>query len=390
MKLISTILDGRINAKNHLLEISVGQYLVIAKSILDNNEFQRRRVKSSPTLYSLLKEDLLRGCVIPSIVLAYSNDNAVDLNDKVIECFILDKSEELLILDGLQRTESMLELEAELNSRGDSESLTRLHDHTIRIEVYVGVNKIDILYRMLTLNTGQTPMSLRQQVEILFLDYARMPLGDIQLIREVDNLPIKNIGQYSFKAVIGGFNSYLDRNELPFGRYDLLESVKSLEKLSKESEPDLFKVFIESYHHFVKKIDALSDHYIFTTNSEEPDYIDLKGQPFGKDARTIFSKEQALAGFGAAVGKLFDFGLITSFNDIKVSVDNLNDDAISALHLLLTNLESIRLSSKKIGNSQRLYFHFYFRELFNPEGDAYRNVTDVVDVAYNKYLSQTS
>ena len=385
MKLVSTILDDRINAKNHLIEISIGEYLGIAKSILKNNEYQRRRVKSSPTLYSLLKTDLLRGCAIPSIVLAYSDNEATNIDNDAVVDFIQEKGNQFLILDGLQRTSSMLDLEAELSNVDDNESLSRLLKHIIRIEVYIGVNKLDVLYRMLTLNTGQTPMSLRQQVEILFLDYSHVPLGDIQLVRETDNTPLNDFGQYSFKAVIGGFNSYLDRNELPFDRYDLLDSVKSLEKLSTEDQPDLFKVFIETYHQFVSKMNEASKQHIFTDKD-----LNLKGQPFGKSVFHIFIKEQSIAGFGAAIGKLIDFKKISSFGDIKESIDAVDYSNVNiALESLLIQLEKIRLSSKKIGNSQRLYFHFYFRELFNPEGDTYRDIENVVNSAYRKYESQT-
>lgn len=387
MKLISTLIDGRINAKNLLIEISARDYLAIAKEILTNNEYQRRRVKSSLTLYSLLKEDLLRGCVIPPIVLAFGGDGASQVQEGTEVDFIQAHGSELLILDGLQRTSSMLDLESELKAKNDVDSLNKLYNHILRLEIYVGINRIGVLYRMLTLNTGQTPMSLRQQVEILYLDYVQAPIGNIRLIREAEEAAIDEIGKYSFKAVIDGFNSYLERNELPIDRYDLLESVKSLEKLSKEDEQaNLFKDFIETYHLFVAKVDDMTGCRSF--NSEE---LEIRGQPFGVDARRIFSKEQAMAGFGAAIAKLRDFEKIASFDTVKDSIQHLiaTPTPVDALSSLLKRLEAIRLSSKKIGNSQRLYFHFYFRELFNPESDAYRDISAAVDAAYRKYESQT-
>jgi len=403
MRLLSTLPDGRINAKNLLVEISAREYLAIAKDILANNEFQRRRVRSSPTLYSLLKEDLLRGCVIPPIVLAFGGDGAADVQAGEEVTFIQSHARELLILDGLQRTSSMLDLETELLAKNDTDSLNKLYNHTLRLEVYIGINRLGVLYRMLTLNTGQTPMSLRQQVEILYLDYVRIPIGNIRLVREVEEAAIDEIGKYSFKAVIDGFNSYLERNELPIDRYDLLESVKSLEKLSKENEQaNLFKDFIETYHLFVVKVNELSGGQVFSASSLPEDghllddiarlsFLDISGQPFGVDARRIFSKEQAMAGFGAAISKLRDFEKVASFDDIKESITHIvaATTPADALASLLKRLEAIRLSSKKIGNAQRLYFHFYFRELFNPESDAYHDISLAADAAYRKYESQT-
>jgi hypothetical protein len=384
MKVISILHDGRIKAKNVLVEASVGEYLAIAKEILKNNEFQRRRVKASPTLYSLLKEDVLLGCVIPPIVLALGGDGTADMNPGQEVEFILERGRNLLILDGLQRTSSMIELESELLTKDDQESLAKLREHPLRLEIYVGLDRLGILYRMLTLNTGQTPMSLRQQVEILFLDYARLPMGGITLVRESDDAAADAMGKYSFKAVIDGFNSFLERNELPIDRYDLLESVKSLERLSKESgDENLFKEFTESYHSFVVKMDEMTGSQI--CSSED---LGIKGQPFGIDARRVFSKEQALAGFGAAIAKLRDYGKIQSFDDVRDSIANLEPRGNEYLPSLLKRLEAIRLSSKKIGNSQRLYFHFFFRELFNPDSDAYRRTDLAVDAAYQKYESQ--
>lgn len=384
MELISTLHDGRIDAKNVLVLVSISEYLAIAKEIMRNNEFQRRRVKSSPTIYSLLKEDIMRGCVMPPIVLAFGGNGANDVQAGDEVAFIREHSRDLLILDGLQRTASIIELEAELLAREDANSVRRLGEQKLRLEIYIGLNRLGVLYRMLTLNTGQTPMSLRQQVEILFLDYSRVPMGDIVLVRESDDDAVDALGKYSFKAIIDGFSSYLERNELPIDRYDLLESVKSLEKLSKEdSDRNLFKEFTETYHALVKKFDEITGGEVY-----ESQILEIKGQPFGLDARRIFSKEQAMAGFGAGVGKLRDFEKVNSFEDLRESIANLGD-VEGGVSALLKRLESIRLSSKKIGNSQRLYFHFFFRELFNPESDAYRKISMAVDAAYQKYQSQT-
>jgi hypothetical protein len=93
---------------------------------------------------------------------------------------------ELLILDGLQRSLTILGIE---NSSGDELSSGQrddFHSHKIRVEFYVGLSKTGILYRMLTLNTGQTPMSFRHQLEILYYDYIdnqNLPNG-ITVVRE--------------------------------------------------------------------------------------------------------------------------------------------------------------------------------------------------------------
>lgn len=99
----------------------------------------------------------------------------------------------MIILDGLQRTYTILDLESELVKEHDDETLDRVLNNSIRVEIYLGINKIGILYRMLTLNTGQTPMSIRHQIEILYSDYLDKSINDITLLRETDSRPIKTL-----------------------------------------------------------------------------------------------------------------------------------------------------------------------------------------------------
>ena len=68
MKLLSEIMDERINSNNLIYEITVGEYLSFAEKIIKNNDLQRGRVKTSKTIYALLVDDYLEGCIIPPIV----------------------------------------------------------------------------------------------------------------------------------------------------------------------------------------------------------------------------------------------------------------------------------------------------------------------------------
>ncbi|MEB3151735.1 MAG: hypothetical protein VKL60_22300 [Sphaerospermopsis sp.] len=131
---------------------------------------------------------------------------------------------------------------------------------------------------MLTLNTGQSPMSVRHQIEILYSNYLdeNIPEG-IRLVREVDEETPHQIGEYRFNDVIDGFTSYILRDESSLDRRDLLESIKSLEKLALENQDkDLFQNYITTYNKFVEKIQELAGDWEF--NNEESS---LSGNPFG-------------------------------------------------------------------------------------------------------------
>lgn len=380
--------DERINSTNFIFQISIKDYLEIAEKSLESNEFQRKKVKNSNSIYALLKEDLLRGCIIPPIVLAITDETTVvNITKDNIKQKI--KEVNILILDGLQRTLTLLELvkelkEAELlNDNNKKEDLNQLYSHKIRIEVYVGLNKLGILYRMLTLNTGQTPMSLRQQIEMLYLSYANQEIDGIKLIKETDK-SVSNLNEYKFNDVVEGFNSYLERNELPIIKADILENIKSLEKLSKEDTKDeLFTHFIQTWNSLLLRINEICN------NCELDDTTDLK-KIFFKNIPQLFKKAQSISGFGAAMGRLIDYKLITNFEDINNSLSklNLSIEPNDYLYELNKRFEWIDNNSKKIGNAQRMFLQYYFRELFNKENENHLKLFESINSAFVKYQSQ--
>lgn len=393
MKLASKVKDGRINAVNVLLDMSIEEYLEVAGDIIKNNEFQRKRVKNSSTVYALLKKDLRCNCTMPPIVLAIKAEkmnyllNPFNVDEEQIKKMF--KPENLIILDGLQRTYTILELIEELKSEEDNqEELSKVLSNSIRIEVFLGINKIGILYRMLTLNTGQTPMSIRHQIEILYSDYSEHNIEEVSLLKETDSKTIKRIGEYQFRDVIEGFNSYLDRNELGISRDQLLENIQNLEKLALEnSSSDLFKDYILTYNSFVKKLDSFEEGWDISRSD-----VNINGV-FGKNIMQIFTKSQVLSGFGAAVGKLKDLKMIEGFETIK---DNINSIVVShnreltfnqAMTNLLKKLDSIKNEAKKIGVAQRLFFTYFFRELFNHNSDSYLDIDSAINTGFDKYIS---
>ncbi|WP_305983203.1 hypothetical protein [Roseivirga thermotolerans] len=390
MEVLNKIFDKRIKALNILLEMTIKEYNDISQEIIRKNEFQRRRVKSSSTVYSLLKSDLLQGCVIPPIVLALSKFKTDSIeeeeNEEIIKQILANK-ENLVILDGLQRTYTIRDLVNELDESDDKDSKEKLLKYKLRIEAYIGIDKLGILYRMLTLNTGQTPMSIRHQIEILYSDYLVEDLGEIKFITEADDNRPTKFGEYKFKDIVEGFNSYLERDYLTIDRFDILDNIKSLEKLSKENQDkDLFLAYVNTYHCLSK---------LFVDAAKDWEFVDdqgnrLTGQPFGKTVEKIFSKSQVMTGFGSAIGKLIDFELIDSIDEVlveakKIDLSNLD----SSLGNLTLKLDNVRTLAKKIGNDQRMFFHFLFRELFDRKGDAYLDFNASIEEAYKSYERKT-
>ncbi len=371
--------DNRIECQNYMIEMTIQEYFDIAKDILKNNEYQRRRVKSSSNIYSLLKDDLKQGCIMPPIVLALSKSIGTDVD--VLE-EIKKSKESIIILDGLQRSYTIRDLLKEIEGSPDENNVL---SHLIRIELYTGINKFGILYRMLTYNTGQTQMSTRHQIEIIYSDYIDKVINGIKFIREVDDTTPRKLGEYRFKDVVDGFTSYLERDYLSLERIDILNSIKSLQELTKEDpKAELFDEFVDFYHGIVIKINEKAADW--SPNKEE---LEVE-RVFATNVVGIFNKSQSLTGFGAAVGKLIDKGITDKLVTLKTEVNQDDfEEVTQGLDLLTIKLENVRNNAKKIGNDQRLFFFHFYRGLLSKGSDSYMNIKSAVEYAYNQYERET-
>jgi len=397
MKICSVTLDHKIEAVNVLVEITIGEYLKIANSILNKNEYQRRRVIKS-TVSKQLKKDLETGCTIPSIILAVeediipknfdyktSFDNPQLIEDSINKAF---KKEELVIIDGLQRTNVMLDLQKDLQGKGDS--LTQYLNHVLRAEIYVGIDKLGILYRMITLNSGQQTMSLRHLIEILYSNYKNIKIdGAINLYTQKQNIAIpETLNDFNFKDIIDGFNAYITQNEQPLDKVSVLDNIKNIKKISdiRTKEKDVFTEFVIAYQTMLSRMVDISEGWEFNEN-EFTEYK-LTNKPFGATALNIFRKPQIIFGFGVALSAVVDYrnGKI---EDIIEEIKKIELDAIeTSFNLLLKRLDEIRNSSKiSIGAAQRVFFKNFFlvllmHDTYNPK--IYLNFDNSVEEAVER------
>lgn len=390
---MSRIKDYRINSINLYVETTFGEYLSFADQIIKNNELQRKRVKTSKSVYSLLKDDLKKGCVMPPLVLAVTKTDVIDadeIDEEELLEYIKENTDDVLILDGLQRTYTLLDARSEMEKAG-KKKMQQFLGYSLRLEIYVEINRFGVLYRMLTLNTGQTPMSLRHQLEMLYSDMLDTEIEGVILIPDNEGKADPDEGEFVFKNAVEGFNSYMGRNELPIDRQDLLDNIKMMENMSEENvTDDLFKEFLEGYIKVFNALRKITNEYVLI--KEDAQEYEISESPFGKKVSKVFSTSQALTGYGAAIGKMKDNGVITDIKDITGMLRRLiqkNDGYEWFLEMLL-KFDRIKESSKKIGNAQRMFFHYFFRELFNKESDSYLDLEEAVENGYKKYNSQVN
>ena len=391
MKVLSVIYDGMLDANNVLVEMTIGEYLDIGLKIFDKNQYQRKRVSRSSSIYSLLGEDLKKLCTIPTIVLALTDERHKDVlspdmtSDEVQNVL---NTQNLIILDGLQRTYTIRDSVKELgNALFDMVDKEKLINHKLRIEIYCGLSKTGILYRMLTLNTGQTPMSRRHEIEILYSSYIEKDIEGITFNRQASSDSAKGINVYDFDNAIEGFYSFLESDELPMDRLDILDVIRRLEKVTEDDyKKDLFELFIKLYNKFSHHIDNITNHWELDDENRK-----ILKSIYAKDVASFFNKSQTISAFGAAVGDIMcdktEWGLINMQNVIEELRFEQNPSE-TMLNLLYV-LQEIRENAKKIGVAQRKYLKYFFYNLFFEGTDSYQSVEKSIINAKSQYSNET-
>ena len=385
MRIVSIIDDGLLKAKSLLLEMSISEYLTIGNQILQKNRYQRKRVQGGTAMYSLLFKDLLRKCTMPPLVLAFDDSQIghnLNINASEAELNRIIKADNLLILDGLQRTYTMLSIcnDPTIEEAAKNEYLA----HTIRVEVYVGLKRTGILYRMLTLNSGQTPMSKRHQIEILYSRYKEVNLRNIKFICQVDDNKKQGLDMYDFDDIIEGFNSYINGDESPIDKFEIREIVQRLEKITNDDyQKDIFEDFVLTYNSFAHHINELSHSWSFYSENQQAPW-----RPYGKDMTQFFSKSQTMSAFGAAIGSLIQDGHLHSLEDVSKMFGRIElgaDDVNGTFFYLMSILEEIRTKAPKIGVEQRYYLRLLFSSLFGPDAKGYCNISAAIQTSFEQY-----
>ena len=205
--------DGRINAWCVTAHCTYEWFLNAVSGTEANLEIQRGVIRGKKA-YATLREDLKRGCVLPPIVLAEAGGNVSPLMDDQIKSLneISDElraiaGESVYIIDGLQRTNAIRQTVAELDEDARAEFLAR----RLRIEFWLGATFGAIAYRMLLLNAGQRPMSMKHQIEVLSsrLRQALIDINGIEVFTVGDVRRRARPGQFQLAKLSQAFQAWL-------------------------------------------------------------------------------------------------------------------------------------------------------------------------------------
>lgn len=193
---------------------SYRDFLDLTNGAEENLDIQRTIIKGTKA-YATLRSDLKRGCILPPIVLAatldlprapadyYNENDLAGLSQSL--CSLT--SPQIYIIDGLQRTNALRQTANELAG----ETLEQFLNRPLRIEVWLNIPFGAVAYRMLLLNAGQRPMSVKHQVEVLSSKLVDdlVDIPQLSIFRTNDARRRAQPGQFALSKLAQAFQAWL-------------------------------------------------------------------------------------------------------------------------------------------------------------------------------------
>ncbi|SEI01748.1 hypothetical protein SAMN02799636_04962 [Methylobacterium sp. 275MFSha3.1] len=209
--ILGTATDVRTGTSVVYTQMSIPEYLAIVGKEFEDFHLQRRR--ESHKAYERLKLDISEGALLPSITLAVKPEN-VSAILPVVECYrndpstagqlaaVLNTPGSVDILDGLQRTYIMRDL--------SDDGQYFKEGQRILVEFWLESELHNLIYRIIVLNAGQKPMSIRHQLELLFASLQasiEKKIPNIEIYRERDATRRTRPRKFAFNIVVSAYQA---------------------------------------------------------------------------------------------------------------------------------------------------------------------------------------
>lgn len=342
-------------------QINIGDYLHLVGENFDEFGIQRKRENHNG--YGRLKKDIKDGAIIPPITLALKPSLVkkflplVRSDDQQALEAELTSSAVVYILDGLQRTHIMHDLK--------EEGFSFKKDQMLLLEFWFEEDMSNLIYRLIVLNSGQKPMSMRHQVELLFMtmqDKLKSDLPGLELYSEREKKVRDSSKKFPFDRIVTGYHSFLnespevDKGKLIVGKLDSGNLISEQEIAILDRYGDYVE-YLSSY----LKLDA------------EAYRVYSKFKEFSA-AKNWLAEENVINSFFAAVGILYDEPILRKRTNsaIKKLVTDLKKAKIGDDPFALKEFDAIRkeFDPKKfnVGNITRKTIMNCFLEYLRSEG----------------------
>jgi hypothetical protein len=273
--------DQRINCFMVNARVDYEWYLEKTKGSERNLSIQRDILQGTKN-YRTLRADLRKGCVLPAIVLAANDLKVGSLTTYDTSLGFLEMTDDtrtelqasmndvvpdkIYIVDGLQRTNALRETRSELDGAELNDFLAR----SLRVEIWINIPFYSLAYRMLLLNAGQKPMSIKHQIDIL----SRGIQEDLHTIEKIEIFSVKDHkrrvgpGQFHLSTLAQAFQAWLQKSPNVDMSNLIAEKLvidDALESLGQNLSSSKMRQDNEPFYDFMKWLVAL-DHHLGARN----------------------------------------------------------------------------------------------------------------------------
>lgn len=370
--------DTRIEGLSISALTTIGEYVAWFNHYGKENKLDEQRpqlnTRSANMIRQRMIEDLKSGAVIPPIVIGITTNDPLDkILDDSANLFVNQNLQEATVIDGMQRSGA---LETALEQAPD------IAGNALRIDIWVSNNTVGLIYRMLVLNTGQTPWDVKRQMEVIYkplIEETKRQIPGIVLNERNDGKRRTKGGEYPASSIVELFIAFSSRKEQVNNADRIADDFTKLDITQMAGEASFSQLFYDSLKLLVTFDIAISRYH-------DESGMNGDGQKF-VNGMDIFTNMPAKIGFMVALS-LQILGRVGTterseeekqqrmqmiqrqFDDLRNKVEQMDNYALSTfLQLGLLNEMINMLPVKKIGNSQREFFRRGFTTLVESSFD---------------------
>lgn len=243
--------DAVSKCHSYIFHMILNDYINITKHARENSgniSGQRNVLKSASAklIRSQMTTDFSKGGVLPPVVIGLVDNefNSSQItNMDSFTAYLNSKANDLCIIDGMQRTQAMLDAGESFLSR------------EIRVELWLSESLNKLIYRMLVLNTGQVPWTMQRQLEVVLfpvIKEIKIRIPEIELPTTNDEQRRTQPGKFQASKIIESFLVFGSRSEKANTRDAIAEEYTKLDFIESSSKQEILDFFISFLERIVK------------------------------------------------------------------------------------------------------------------------------------------
>lgn len=355
LQVLGEAIDVRTGTRVIYAKSDVRTYIDLVGPDFDEFIIQRRRVKHKA--YARMREDIISGALLPTISLAVKEDCIAEL-DAVKDSYdetakILSRPNRVNILDGLQRTHTLFDIL--------KDQVPLKEGQTILLEFWLEGSIRNLIYRIIVLNAGQKPMSMRHQMELLFFstkEALEKAIPGLEIYSERDEARRTRPKKYSLDRLSLSYYAYVTKSPEVDKENIVAQQLQQDDILSEGEEK-----FGEKFDRFVSILRGMAaiDEAVFRLYPDEG--LSWVGSEnfllaFFSAAASFDARPDGSARVDVAIGLL-----------IKSVQESQEPDDPLAFSTYKTVVQGFNVRKVNVGFATRKLLFNAFKEFFRAEGD---------------------